>query len=127
MNMLTLRDVHSPSTFDPFFEDAFKPLFNGFNGWHGNKNYVTHKEDDGLHIDIAMPGVKRHDIDISVQDGTLRVTHTGDAKFMHTRGTHAWRLNDTHDIDGITAHLEDGILEVVVPYRQSEVHKIEVK
>ena len=88
---------------------------------------------------MDLPGVKHEDMDLSIEDQTLwvkaerkesvpegfearRSERSGKVAFART-----FHLGNGVDLDGIEAHLKDGVLEVALPKsEQSLPRKIEV-
>lgn len=89
------------------------------------------EEKDRFVLNADLPGVKREDIDITMEDGVLSIR--GDRRLEEVKeegeykrierayGTFYRRfsLPDTADADNISARSEDGVLEVVIPKRES--------
>lgn len=89
------------------------------------------EEKDRFVLNADLPGVKREDIDITMEDGVLSIR--GDRRLEEVKeegeykrierayGTFYRRfsLPDTADPDNISARSEDGVLEVVIPKRES--------
>jgi len=82
-----------------------------------------------LHADV--PGVKREDIDITMEDGILsirgerlleEVQEEGEYKRIERAYGSFYRrfsLPDTADAENISARSNEGVLEVVIPKRES--------
>ena len=87
------------------------------------------KERFVIHADL--PGVKREDIDITMEEGVLSIRgerHLGEAgeegQYKRVERAHGsfyrrFALPDTADADKISAKCTDGVLEVVLPKRES--------
>ena len=94
--------------------------------------------DDGVTLEIDVPGIPRDAIEISVEDGVLTVTGSRPAsscagKLKHCERTSATvrrsvQLDDTLDVQAISAELSDGVLRIVVPRRsEAQPRKVLVK
>lgn len=82
-----------------------------------------------LHADL--PGVKREDIDITMEEGVLSIR--GERRLEEAREEGEYKrieraygsfyrrfsLPDTADAENISARCKDGVLEVVIPKRES--------
>ena len=102
---------------------------------------VNEKVDDkGYHLEIDLPGVKKEDIDISVNDGVLvisgeRKLEKKEEKENYTRiesffgrFERAFKLPADADLDNIEAKYENGVLKIFIPKKQKESgKKIEIK
>lgn len=92
------------------------------------------EREDGFHILVDMPGVKREDLSIDLQEDELTVTgktslHQGDkehftsAQFGECEYVRSIAISDIVDREGITANLDSGVLELHLP----KVEKIQPK
>ena len=102
---------------------------------------VNEKVDDkGYYLEIDLPGVKKENIDISINDGILTIS--GERKFekkeekenytriesFFGRFERSFKLPPDADVDNIEAKYEDGVLKIFIPKKQkSEGKKIEIK
>ncbi len=97
-------------------------------------------DDKGYYLEIDLPGVKKENIDISVNDGVLVVS--GERKLekkeegpnytriesFFGRFERAFKLPADADTDNIDAKYEDGVLKIFIPKKQKPAgKKIEVK
>jgi HSP20 family protein len=97
-------------------------------------------DEKGYYLEIDLPGVKKEDIDISVNDGVLVVS--GERKLekkeekpnytriesFFGRFERAFKLPNDADLDNIEAKYEDGVLKIFIPKKQKPAGKrIEVK
>jgi len=102
---------------------------------------VNEKVDEkGYYLEIDLPGVKKEDIDISVNEGILTVTgerklEKKEEKENYTRiesffgrFERAFKLPPDADLDNVEAKYENGVLKIFIPRKQKpEGKKIEVK
>lgn len=97
-------------------------------------------DEKGYYLEIDLPGVKKEDIEISVNDGVLTIS--GERKLekkeekpnytriesFFGRFERAFKLPNDADLDNIEAKYEDGVLKVFIPKKQKpEGKKIEIK
>ena len=97
-------------------------------------------DEKGYYLEIDLPGVKKEDIDISVNDGVLVVS--GERKLekkeekpnytriesFFGRFERAFKLPTDADLDNIEAKYEDGVLKIFIPKKQKPAgKKIEIK
>ena len=138
-----------PSVFDPFKElqDIERRL-----GAVLNVNKPVQKVDiftpavnekvdeNGYHLEVDLPGVKKEDIDISVNDGVLTISgerklEKKEEKDNYTRiesffgrFERAFKLPNDADLENIDAKYENGVLKIFIPKKEkAEGKKIEVK
>ena len=138
-----------PTVFDPFkelqdIERRLGAVLNTNQAAQEVKHFtpaVNEKVDEkGYHLEIDLPGVKKEDIDISVNDGILSVS--GDRKLekkeekenytkiesFFGRFERAFKLPNDADFDNIEAKYENGVLKVFIPRKaKPEGKKIEIK
>jgi len=102
---------------------------------------VNEKVDEkGYYLEIDLPGVKKDDIDISVNDGILTVSgerklEKKEEKDNYTRiesffgrFERVFKLPLDADLDNVEAKYENGVLKIFIPRKQKpEGKKIEVK
>jgi HSP20 family protein len=97
-------------------------------------------DENGYHLEIDLPGVKKENIEISVNDGILTISgerklERKEEKENYTRiesffgrFERSFKLPADADADGIEAKYEDGVLRLYIPRRQKpEGKKIEIK
>ncbi|GAB6045658.1 Hsp20/alpha crystallin family protein [Caminibacter profundus] len=97
-------------------------------------------DEKGYYLEIDLPGVKKEDIEISINDGVLTIS--GERKLekkeekpnytriesFFGRFERAFKLPNDADLDNIEAKYEDGVLKVFIPKKQKpEGKKIEIK
>ncbi len=113
----------------------FDPLFDAFIGMpietkKGNRLMKTDIEEkaDKYIVNVEMPGIKKENVKVSLNDGTLKVSYKQtenendhDEKHHYLRkerffseGERSFYLGDV-DNSKVDAHLENGVLNVVVP------------
>ena len=91
----------------------------------GPQSYVT-TTDTEHRIDIAIPGVPKDAVNVSVANGALTVGYESTAAFENltnvfsTSFTKTWTLPDGVDVEAITATSENGVLTVTLPYANTQ-------
>ena len=102
---------------------------------------VNEKVDEkGYYLEIDLPGVKKENIDISVNDGILTIS--GERKLekkeekenyvriesFFGRFERSFKLPPDADLDNIEAKYEDGVLKIFIPKKKKPAGKrIEIK
>jgi len=93
------------------------------------------------HVRADLPGVKKEDLDISIQDGVLTINaETRREETQEEQGrvirqerrygqfVRSMQLGDVVDVDNIKADYKDGVLDLVLPKaEQIRPRKIDVK
>lgn len=96
----------------------------------------TREGEYAYHVEVDLPGVKKEDINIQVEDGTLVVS--GERNEIKEENYYkiessfgSFSLPEEADIENIHAESTDGVLEVIVPKLESakidKVKKVEIK
>lgn len=109
--------------------DTFFPTTQGNGGesatWSPRVDLA--ETDDAYHIHADVPGLRKEDIEINMQDGTLSISgerqvqeNEENRRFVRVERAYgrfyrAFSLPQTIDYDGIEASFEDGVLTIVVP------------
>lgn len=103
----------------------------------------TREGEYAYHIEVELPGVKKEDISIQIEDGTLVVSGERKEKEEIKKENYykiessfgsfsrSFTLPEEADIENIHAESQDGVLEIVVPKLKSakvdKVKKVEIK
>ena len=120
--MTTLTRYKGNSLFDTVFNDLFNDEFVArpyMNAAKRNSQVINRDED--WQIVFAIPGVKKDEVKIKVDDFVLSVAFDRDRKGGDDRFTfvssfnRSWNLGSDVDVSKITANHEDGILTITVP------------
>lgn len=103
----------------------------------------TREGEFAYHVEVDLPGVKKEDINVQVEDSTLVVS--GERKVKEEikeenyykvessfgSFSRSFSLPEEADVENIHAESEDGVLEVIVPKLQTakvdKVKKVEIK
>ncbi len=133
-----------PASFAPFdwlsaMSDLMTPSSTGTDVAPASMMMDVEETPDAYAVTVTVPGVKREEIDVELNQGRLNITvdkkdSEEDAKknYVHreTYSYHATKnvyLKDA-DTTGLTAQLKDGVLTVNVPKKKNnaDVQKIEI-
>jgi HSP20 family protein len=123
------RDVNQ--LFDAFFPNASgtRTWFAAASLWEAN---------DGFYVEVEMPGVKREDIEITLEKNVLSVAAErkapeGERTYWHNERAYGRverqiNLPESVDPDSIEAELRDGVLHLKLTKRPETLpKKIEIK
>lgn len=75
-----------------------------------NRPYVN-REAEAIHMEVELPGVKKEEIKVSIEDGYLKIG----VESKRRRGSRVVSLSKQHDIEKATVKYEDGLLTIDVP------------
>ncbi len=133
MNLVRKQTGFFPSVFNDFFEKDWSQ------GAHpqvkNNKPAVNIKENEKqIELELAVPGFKKENIDLSVTDRVLKIKGTNEAssdekdkyrrrEFNFTTFERSFRLLNSIETTKISAAYNDGILSVTLPKKEVEVSK----
>ena len=126
---------------DPF-DIVWKNFFDG----HSNFNSIQHKinypvdiyeTETGLRFELAVVGLDKEDLNISVESDILRITHDkkeeAERSYLQKGITRrsfdlAWKVASKFDLGNLEASLNKGLLIIDIPYSESKApKKIEIK
>ena len=123
------------------FQDFYNMLDDFFDTWPSRTFKIDVKDSETDYtIEAELPGVKKDEVEISLEDGKLAIAVKREEKtdeqsenYIHkeTRTCSMQRsvyLADAKS-EGVKAKLEDGVLKVTVPKEQKteNVHRIEIE
>jgi HSP20 family protein len=133
---MSLLIKHEP--FSRFFDDFFPSFSNGGVVSKTTSPLVNVKETDKAYtLELAVPGLKRDDISISVEDNLLTISYENKKEneerteqfhrreFVCTSFERSFRLPENEvNIDKLEANYQDGVLNIHIPkHKESENRK----
>ena len=102
--------------FDDFFTDRALPRPYGR---PANKGAQVINRDEDWQINFAVPGVKKDEVEIKVDDHVLSVSYNSkqeDNRFSFVSSfSRSWNIDRDVNVDKIEANHEDGVLSITVP------------
>jgi len=119
--------------FDQFLQNPFEGFGRFFEMANQLNRYSEmglasdlYEDDDHFYVRAELPGVKKKDLNLELNDGTLMVGFERDSESKEeTAESTVWRravtIPDGIDADKVSAKLEEGILTVTLP--KSEARK----
>jgi len=138
-----LRDMDQPTTprtFTSILDEFFNDVTAGDGGGLHTPGMDVSETDSHYHVQVALPGMKKEDINIDLQDRRLTISgerkeETEDKeKKHHVRETRYGKfersvmLPENINPDNIDARFEDGILKMDVEKKEKQTgRKIDVK
>tara|TARA_A100001515_G_C4505187_1_gene188086 strand:+ start:236 stop:637 length:402 start_codon:yes stop_codon:yes gene_type:complete len=132
--MTTLSRYKGNSIFDTMFNDIFNDEFMArpYMSMAKRNSQVLNRDED-WQIVFAIPGVKKDQVSIKVDDFVLSVGYdnkNSDDQFNFVSSfSRSWNLGHDVDVSKIVANHEDGILTITVPKPETKkrvVRTIEV-
>ena len=132
--MTTLTRHKGNSLFDTVFSDLFNDEFitRPYMSAAKRNSQVLNRDED-WQIVFAIPGVKKHEVAVKVDDFVLSVSYDNkgaNEQFNFVSSfSRSWNLGHDVDVNKITANHEDGILTITVPKPETKkrvVRTIEV-
>ena len=115
------------SEFDQFFDRAFgRPLFA-----NREANLGVYEADDAWHLRTDLPGFTKEQIKLRFEDGLLTLTAEREENENHpfqSRVERSFRTPEHVNPEAISARLEHGVLEIVLPKVTPETpDRLEIK
>ncbi len=106
----------------PFFSSMMSPTF----------KVDISEDDDALYIEADMPGIKREDVKLKMEDDVLCITaERSQSEEEKKKGYHrierswgslsrSFTVGDNVDADRIEAKYDNGVLKIVLPKREPQ-------
>lgn len=120
-----------PSLINEFFNDDFGMNF--LNRSHSVPSVNSLENNDSFEIDLAVPGMKKEDFNIELNDKVLVIssetsnTMENDKmrlnEFNFSSFQRSFRIPDSVDHDKIKANYKNGILKIKLPKRKESISK----
>ena len=120
-----------PSLINEFFNDDFGMNF--LNRSHSVPSVNSVENNDSFEIDLAVPGMKKEDFNIELNDKVLVIssetsnTMENDKmrlnEFNFSSFQRSFRVPDSVDLDKIKANYKNGILKIKLPKRKESISK----
>ncbi|MBT01388.1 MAG: Hsp20/alpha crystallin family protein [Flavobacteriaceae bacterium] len=120
-----------PSLINEFFNDDFGMNF--LNRSHSVPSVNSLENNDSFEIDLAVPGMKKEDFTIELNDKVLVIssetsnTMENDKmrlnEFNFSSFQRSFRVPDSVDQDKIKANYKNGILKIKLPKRKESISK----
>ena len=120
-----------PSLINEFFNDDFGMKF--LNRSHSVPSVNSLENNDSFEIDLAVPGMKKEDFTIELNDKILVIssetskTMENDKmrlnEFNFSSFQRSFRVPDSVDQDKIKANYKNGILKIKLPKRKESISK----
>jgi len=148
--MILTRYKRPTQPYSPFRGlDLFNEFLNRYEPTSENKilvdfnpNVNTRESQDAYHVELDLPGIKKENVDINIEDNILTIS--GDRELQNEiKEENYYKLESSYgsfsrsftlpqkvDIENIKATSLDGVLEVVIPKLKIEdkkSKKIEIK
>ena len=130
---MCIRDSNNvfPSLINEFFNDDFGMNF--LNRSHSVPSVNSLENNDSFEIDLAVPGMKKEDFTIELNDKVLVIssetsnTMENDKmrlnEFNFSSFQRSFRVPDSVDLDKIKANYKNGILKIKLPKRKESISK----
>ena len=120
-----------PSLINEFFNDDFGMNF--LNRSHSVPSVNSLENNDSFEIDLAVPGMKKEDFTIELNDKVLVIssetsnTMENDKmrlnEFNFSSFQRSFRVPDSVDLDKIKANYKNGVLKIKLPKRKESISK----
>ncbi|MCB2212967.1 Hsp20/alpha crystallin family protein [bacterium] len=139
MSLVRWTPMHSMLRSDNMFDELWKRMWNEENDevvqtvWSPRVDIL--ENDNEYMLTADLPGMKREDIDITLEDGELRISgerklERGESKDAvrvmeraHGRFVRSFRLNNSVNTEKIKASFKDGVLSLSLPKAEQKKPK----
>ena len=120
-----------PSLMNEFFNDDFR--MNVINNNHSVPSVNSIENDNSFEIDLAVPGMKKDDFTIQLNDKVLVISseNTNSVEnnsmslneFNYSSFQRSFTVPETVELDKIRANYKNGILKVKLPKKKDSIKK----
>ena len=120
-----------PSLMNEFFNDDFG--MNLFNRRHYVPSVNSVENNDSFEIDLAVPGMKKDDFTIELNDKILVISSNNSDydqnenirlyEFNYSSFQRSFRVPESVELDKIKANYKNGILKIKLPKRKDSITK----
>lgn len=129
MTKLTKYNKNPIEAIDRLFDDFFNitPIFHNLEDVYNTGDQVRFSSGDKeLSVQIDLPGVKRKDVDINVDEDSRQVFIKGKRRVISKNSEQEQTLNRSFTVGGeylltdINFTYQDGVLDVKIPRKKKE-------
>ncbi|MDB2366666.1 Hsp20/alpha crystallin family protein [Flavobacteriaceae bacterium] len=120
-----------PSLMNEFFNDDFR--MNVINNNHSVPSVNSIENDNSFEIDLAVPGMKKDDFTIQLNDKVLVISSENTSsvennsmslnEFNYSSFQRSFTVPETVELDKIKANYKNGILKVKLPKKKDSITK----
>ena len=120
-----------PSLINEFFNDDFGVNF--LNRNHSIPSVNTIENDDSFEIDLAVPGMKKDDFSIELENNVLIISSetSNNAsnenlrlnEFNYSSFQRSFKVPESVNLDKIKGNYKNGILKVLLPKKKDSISK----
>ena len=120
-----------PSLMNEFFNDDLRMNF--FNRRHSVPSVNSVENNDSFEIDLAVPGMKKDDFTVELNDKILVISsdnsnydqneRTRLNEFNYSSFQRSFRVPESVELDKIKANYKNGILKIKLPKRKDSITK----
>jgi HSP20 family protein len=108
-------------------DNIFSDIGDIFETEQSNPSVNVSETDNNFHIDVALPGLDKSKIDISLEDGLLTISSKKETEskeegkdymrkeFSYSSFTRSFTLPENADEEGIKSKFENGLLNINIP------------
>lgn len=120
-----------PSLINEFFNDDFGVNF--LNRNHSIPSVNTIENDDSFEIDLAVPGMKKDDFSIELENNVLIISSETSNnvsnenlrlnEFNYSSFQRSFKIPESVNLDKIKGNYKNGILKVLLPKKKDSISK----
>ena len=120
-----------PSLINEFFNDDFGVNF--LNSNHSVPSVNTIENDDSFEIDLAVPGMKKDDFSIELDNNVLIISSETSNnvsnenlrlnEFNYSSFQRSFKIPESVNLDKIKGNYKNGILKVLLPKKKESISK----
>ena len=128
--MLVVKRKSGLPTMDSFLNDFFGRNFFNDLDYDFMPKVRTKENEDNYELSFVLPGFKKEDININIEDGVLIISSKVEKDDFKQSFENRYQIPEDVDTEKINASMEDGILKISVgKYKElpkTNIKKIEI-
>ena len=134
MSTLTLANMglRNVSNLFDYVNDSFEKDYDdwptNFKNWASDNNTHFNETDEGYEFYVALPGLTKEQVDVSVLDNRVKIAAKGKSATREVEYDKTFAVPTKADPESLEAEMENGMLSITISKREKEKNRtIKVK
>ncbi len=103
-----------------FYSNSFSSIFDDFifnlNFNESNISTKFKKNEEGWNLKFNLSGLSKDDLKITVKEDVLKIVNENESEWIY-KFEKSYVIPENVDVNKITSKMENGILEIVLPFK----------
>jgi len=129
MSTLTLANMglRNVSNLFDYVNDNLEKDYNdwasSWKGWTSDNNTHFNETDDGYEFYVALTGLTKDEVDVSVLDNRVKITAKGKSAGREVEYDKTFSVPTKADAETLEAKMENGMLSITISKREKEKNR----